>query len=89
MYQLFNENTVNKLSYNKKEINLRMNQLYKLSLESLSSDPDIILWPESPIPIPYNDLKDNYYDKILSILDDKTHLVAGTFYKIDKKILIH
>ena len=79
-------NTVNKLSYNKKEINLRMNQLYKLSLESLSLDPDIILWPESPIPIPYNDLKDNYYDKILSILDDKTHLVAGTFYKIDKKI---
>ena len=79
-------NTVNKLSYTNEEINLRMRQLYELSLKSVHSQTDIILWPESPIAIPYNDLKKNYYSKILGDLSAETDLVSGTFFKSGKQI---
>ena len=79
-------NTVNKLSYDNNETILRMNQLYNLSLKTLSSNPYLVLWPESPIPVTYQDIKDNYYKKILNVFKDKPYLITGTFYEENNHI---
>ena len=72
-------NITNKLSYGKKDISLNMETLNALTLQSLSNNPDIILWPEAPLPILYSNIKDTYYENILGVIPSSASLVSGSF----------
>ncbi len=74
-------NIKNKLSYSNEEIINRMKILKELTLSSSTFSPNIILWPEAPLPIIYNDLKDSFYKEILEDIPKSSSLVTGTFYK--------
>jgi len=71
-------NITNKLSYGKKDIIKNMETLNDLTLHSLIHNPDIILWPEAPLPLPYNN---TYYTKVLESIPVSTVLISGSFYK--------
>ena len=58
-------NITNKLSYDKEEIIKRMNILSNMSSDLAVNSPDIILWPEAPLIVPYNNIKKSYYENIL------------------------
>ena len=77
-------NINNKLRYSNSEILDRMALLDSMISKSLSSSPDIILLPEAPLSIPYNDLSKNYYSSILKNTPTSTSILTGSFY-IDKK----
>jgi len=79
-------NITNKLSYSKKDILMNMETLNDLTLKSLINNPDIIVWPEAPFPIPYNDIKNTYYEKILKNIPASTILISGSFYKKNNAI---
>jgi len=79
-------NIANKLSYGKKDITLNMETLNSLTLKSLSYNPDIILWPEAPLPIPYSNIKKTYYENILEKIPSSTTLVSGSFSGNNKAI---
>ena len=68
-------NTKNKLSYDKDETIKRMNHLSLISTSLPTKSSDIILWPEAPLVVPYNSLKNNYYNNILRKLPNSTALV--------------
>ena len=74
-------NTKNKLSYDKDETIKRMNHLSLISTSLPTKSSDIILWPEAPLVVPYNSLKNNYYNNILRKLPNSTALVSGSFYE--------
>ncbi|MDB2461493.1 apolipoprotein N-acyltransferase, partial [Gammaproteobacteria bacterium] len=74
-------NTLNKLSYDKEETIKRMNVLSSMSFNLSDNVPDIILWPEAPLILPYNSIKKSYYENILSKLPSSTSLVTGSFYE--------
>ena len=79
-------NIINKLSYKKKDIQLNMETLRSLSLKSLGNKPDVILWPEAPLPLTYSNIKNSYYNNILEIIPSSTTLVSGSFSGDDKAI---
>mgnify|MGYP006165715887 FL=1 len=72
-------NIANKLSYEKKDITFNMKTLNTLTLQSLSNNPDIILWPEAPLPVLYSNIKNTYYENILEKIPSSTSLVSGSF----------
>ena len=74
-------NITNKLSYDKEEIVKRMNILSNMSSDLAVNTPDIILWPEAPLVVPYNNIKKSYYENILRKLPSSTSLVTGSFYE--------
>ena len=74
-------NITNKLSYDKEEIIKRMNTLSNMSSDLAVNSPDIILWPEAPLTVPYNNIKKSYYENILRNLPSSTSLVTGSFYE--------
>ncbi len=79
-------NIHNKTFYSDDDVINRMKILKKLTIASVKYSPDIILWPESPLPITYNDLKNNYYKNILLELPSSTSLISGSFFNNDKSI---
>ena len=80
-------NISNKLSYDKDETIKKMKNLSLLTDNILYSNiPDIILWPEAPLIIPYNKIKESYYGNILRKLPSTTSLVTGSFYEDDENI---
>jgi len=74
-------NIKNKRSYTDKDIIFRMKTLKDITSSSISFSPDIILWPEAPLPIVYNDLEDNFYKDILRGIPNSTSLITGSFFK--------
>ncbi len=72
-------NIKNKRSYSDEDVIARMKILKELTSYSISFSPDIILWPEAPLPIVYNDLKESFYKEILEEIPQSTSLVTGTF----------
>ena len=79
-------NFSNKLSYSKDETIRRMSILRDMSLKPSVKNSDIILWPEAPISIPFNDLRNSYYKNILLEFSDTTTLVAGNFFREQNNI---
>ncbi len=77
-------NINNKLRYSDSEILERMILLNSMTIKSLSSSPDIILLPEAPLSIPYNELSDTYYSNILKKTPSSTSILTGAFY-MDKE----
>jgi apolipoprotein N-acyltransferase len=73
-------NNENKLSYTKNEIKERMDDLYTITLGLNQIAPDIILWPEAVIPVPFNNINKNYYDSIRKKISNTSVLVAGSFF---------
>ena len=57
-----------------------------MSLKPSVKNSDIILWPEAPISIPFNDLRNSYYKNILLEFSDTTTLVAGNFFREQNNI---
>ena len=74
-------NIKNKNSFVQKDLDSRMRTLKSMSILAVKNLPDIILWPEAPLPIFYNDLEKNYYQDILKTIPESTILLTGTFYK--------
>ena len=79
-------NIHNKTNYSDDDVISRMKILKKLTSKSVNYSPDIILWPESPLPVVYNDLKNNFYKNILLKLPSSTSLIAGSFYNNNQSI---
>ncbi len=79
-------NIKNKKFFTKKDIDNRMNILKNMTLSSIKNEPDIILWPEAPLPVLYNDLEKNYYKDILDVIPKSTSLLTGSFYKKNNNI---
>ena len=79
-------NIYNKTNYSDNDVTSRMKILKKLTTSSVTYSPDIILWPESPLPIVYNDLKNNFYKNILLELPSSVSLITGSFFKDNKSI---
>ena len=74
-------NTSNKLSYDKEETIKRMNILSNMSSDLTVNSPDIVLWPEAPLVVPYSNIKKSFYENILSKMPSSTSLVTGSFYE--------
>ena len=79
-------NIHNKTIYSDDDVISRMKILKKLTISSINYAPDIILWPESPLPIAYNDLRNNFYKNVLLELPSSTSLISGSFYNNNKSI---
>ena len=79
-------NIENKKTYSKQDIKNRMNILKDITLGSIKNSPDIILWPEAPLPIFYNNLEKNYYKNIINNIPKKTALITGSFYMNNNNI---
>ena len=79
-------NIENKKLFVKKDIENRMNILKNMTLLSIKNKPDIILWPEAPLPIFYSDLEQNYYKDIIEVIPKSTTLLTGSFYKKNNNI---
>ena len=79
-------NINNKLRYSNSETLERMALLDSMISKSLSNSPDIILLPEAPLSIPYNELSENYYSGILKKTPSSTSILTGSFYRDKKNI---
>ena len=79
-------NIKNKKFFVKEEIDSRMNILKNMTLLAIKNSPDIILWPEAPLPIFYNDLEKNYYQDIITTIPKSATLLTGSFYKNNSNI---
>ena len=79
-------NIKNKKIFSKEDVNNRMDILKNMTSLAIKNSPDIILWPEAPLPIFYNDLEKNYYQDILKTMPESTTLVTGSFYKNNNNI---
>ena len=79
-------NIENKKFYGKHDIENRMNILKNITLSSIKNSPDIILWPEAPLPLSYKNLEKNYYENIIKIIPKKTALITGSFYNNNNNI---
>ena len=79
-------NNKNKLTYDKDEILQRMKILREMTIKTYKDDHNIIIWPEAPLSIPYNDIKDSYYEKLLAYIPKHVFIISGTFYR-DKEFV--
>jgi len=79
-------NTRNKLTYSKEEVLQKMQIMSEMTVKSYKENLNIILWPEAPLSIPYNDIKDSYYDKLITTIPNSVFIVSGSFYR-DKEIV--
>lgn len=71
----------NKLSYSKNESISRMNFYFENTINLSMNNPDLIIWPESPIPYTYNSLEEDFYKKLVGRIPENQIIVAGTFFE--------
>jgi len=79
-------NTKNKLTYTKEEVLQKMKIMSEMTVKSYKENLNIILWPEAPLSVPYNDIKDSYYEKLLTTIPNSVFIVSGSFYR-DKELV--
>ena len=58
-----------------------MNFYFENTINLSMNDPDLIIWPESPIPYTYNSLEDDFYKKLVGRIPENQIIVAGTFFE--------
>ena len=78
---IIQSNHKNKLSYSKNESISRMNFYFENTINLSMNDPDLIIWPESPIPYTYNSLEEDFYKKLVGRIPENQTIVAGTFFE--------
>ena len=78
---LIQPNTKNKLIYTNDDILQRMNIMKEMTVKSYKDNINIIVWPEAPLPVPYNDLQTSYYDKLIAAMPNSVFIISGSFYR--------
>tara|TARA_B100000579_G_scaffold180999_1_gene147497 strand:+ start:89 stop:1564 length:1476 start_codon:yes stop_codon:yes gene_type:complete len=74
-------NKENKLKYSSKDNLNRMEYLLNKSVSLREENSNIIFWPESPIQLTYNSIKNTYYENLLKKISKDKIIVTGTFYE--------
>ena len=44
------------------------------------NNPDLIIWPESPIPYTYNSLEEDFYKVLVGRIPENQIIVAGNLF---------
>ena len=76
------ENTINLLTKKIKTLCPETKKIGVIFDKNLPmNNPDLIIWPESPIPYTYNSLEENFYKKLVGRIPENQIIVAGTFFE--------